>query len=693
MASLADTAIGSSASPPSSCVMNNAASVGDVIVARLVLPNASGPGTVTFSDNLGNTYVQLGNILNDTTHSRYIAHFWTTVTHAGTPTISASLGTAKTGRVEAQRWNNWQGTPTEDTSLKTTASGAATASAVTVAAAGATTHNNTLIIAGFVNGDTLSNANGQAPAGMWIPSSPTSLNGGNAFYGYSYYSPQSDAGGTVPFTFTSGSSTAYGVNIAAIYDAGSTLPAGARMRQFILVNPNVYNVGASTFTKAFPQATLAGSTIVCFSTCANDVSGSIYNPSDPVNGNYTQKVFVGPNANINIALYVMQNAGAIPATDVITLSNATGEDNFYAVVIEYTGVAASSIVAFTSNVQASVTSTSPDAVTTGTMAGGAGPGLVVGAAFDATGNNTTQENAPQPGTGFTGGPWYFWPTGSGAAGDGFVNTFEAQRFASVGSRAATFTVPYTSSDTYVTIGLVLAEATIPHQVPTPFVMPQLPPTWDAQHGAMVAPLIPPPPSPYNPFRWPQLPPQSIEWDAQRIRAIAGVIPAPVQYVPHLATQLPVQSIEWDAQSARRIAPLIPTVASYVPALRRLQQDIAALDWPAQKVYGFATTIQPTHSFSYTMSGGLVFSGSAPHSDTRIVAPAGGLLFGGTAPYSAIHSFSYTMSGGATFAGTAPLNIVRNVTPSGGLTFGGSAPVIFVQQGAGKSLLPIIGVGK
>lgn len=466
---LVDSALGTSASPPSSIAMNSAASLGDVIVADVVLPNASGPGTVTVSDSLGNTYSALGTVLNDTTHNRYIAKFWTVVTHAGTPTVSASLGTAKTGRIEAKRFNGWGGTPTAATALATTASGAATSSLVTVSAAAATSQNNTIILATIVNNDVWYV---QAPVGAWCPSSPDSMangTGGLFYYGYSYFSPQADSGGTVPLTFQSNTSTAYGVSIAAIYDSGASLPSGARPRQFFRMGAAGSNPGATSFTGQFPQATLAGSALVAYVVNSNDVlSGNFYQPSDPVNGNWPQLDIItnAAGSNINCSQFLFAGAAAIPGADLITLSNAKATDDFSAFVIEWTGVSSSPLVTHTTNVQTGITSTSPDAVTTGSMSAGSNPAVVLGFVFDSTGNNTTQENAPVPGTGFTGYTWYFWPASAGVPGDGNVATVEWQHFTSPGSQAATFTVPYTSSDSFPSMGMVLAES-LPGNMPLP----------------------------------------------------------------------------------------------------------------------------------------------------------------------------------------------------------------------------------
>lgn len=74
--------------------------------------------------------------------------------------------------------------------------------------------------------------------------------------------------------------------------------------------------------------------------------------------------------------------------------------------------------------------------------------------------------------------------------------------------------------------------------------------------------------------------------------------------------------------------------------------------------------------SWTGTGGIVFSGTAPVSKTKEFVPSGGLVFGGVAGLAKVKVF--TPSGLVLFGGAAPYAKVKAYTPSGGIIFGGNA---------------------
>jgi hypothetical protein len=79
--------------------------------------------------------------------------------------------------------------------------------------------------------------------------------------------------------------------------------------------------------------------------------------------------------------------------------------------------------------------------------------------------------------------------------------------------------------------------------------------------------------------------------------------------------------------------------------------------------------------TYTGTGGLVFSGVAPHRLEIVHAASGGLVFGGAAGIVAtiLLNVAYTGEGGLVLGGIGPhkLGIVHG--PSGGITIDGEAP--------------------
>lgn len=169
-----------------------------------------------------------------------------------------------------------------------------------------------------------------------------------------------------------------------------------------------------------------------------------------------------------------------------------------------------------------------------------------------------------------------------------------------------------------------------------------------------------------------------------------------------------------------------TVSSSSPAGHQVIGGFWPDDFQVQPF--IARALHPsTHSFSYTMSGGLVLAGSAQEIRVDAPSPSGGLVLAGAAGYTRVASRS--ASGGLTFAGTAPEsrvlhpasptgglvfggvaskvqayatsgglqfsgaashNIVKSVTGSGGIVFGGSANVVFNQAGGGPKIFLMMG---
>lgn len=86
------------------------------------------------------------------------------------------------------------------------------------------------------------------------------------------------------------------------------------------------------------------------------------------------------------------------------------------------------------------------------------------------------------------------------------------------------------------------------------------------------------------------------------------------------------------------------------------------------------------------SGGLTFGGAAPQSRVKVENVSGGIVFGGAASVSFVGTqrYSYTASGGIVFGGSSPRANVRSMAASGGILFGGSASVSYVPPPGGGS---------
>ena len=80
------------------------------------------------------------------------------------------------------------------------------------------------------------------------------------------------------------------------------------------------------------------------------------------------------------------------------------------------------------------------------------------------------------------------------------------------------------------------------------------------------------------------------------------------------------------------------------------------------------------------SGGVAFAGTAPNLRTRVTSSGGAVTFSGTAPITNDNIYTITPSGGVQFSGAVPQLRERVLSPSGGVTFGGSARLIFVPVG-------------
>ncbi len=100
---------------------------------------------------------------------------------------------------------------------------------------------------------------------------------------------------------------------------------------------------------------------------------------------------------------------------------------------------------------------------------------------------------------------------------------------------------------------------------------------------------------------------------------------------------------------------------------------------------FSGAAATTRSVARTPSGGLVFSGAAAELRSVARIPSGGLVFGGAATISTgtgSQSRVVVATGGIVFSGTAALVRSTNRTGTGGIRFAGTAPVEFVHAGVG-----------
>lgn len=184
-------------------------------------------------------------------------------------------------------------------------------------------------------------------------------------------------------------------------------------------------ISTPTFTYSFTSTTLAGSLLISCSTCSNDVGHTISTVADPVNGNWTlvgQQVDPG---NQSQAIFKVENALAVPSSDVITSTPGGSEDYQGGCLMELTGVPTSATIA--GYIGANVSSSG--SISTGTTAMGSANILLVGF-FQNDGDGV---GPPTHGSGFTSqGTGWTWDTG---AQEFLVQTMQVANPGTIGATA------------------------------------------------------------------------------------------------------------------------------------------------------------------------------------------------------------------------------------------------------------------
>ena len=93
---------------------------------------------------------------------------------------------------------------------------------------------------------------------------------------------------------------------------------------------------------------------------------------------------------------------------------------------------------------------------------------------------------------------------------------------------------------------------------------------------------------------------------------------------------------------------------------------------------FSATVPLIKTHLQIPSGGVNFSGTVPLLKTRVQIPAGGVVFSGAA--TLIKTKIESASGGVVFGGTAPLVREEVLQPGGGVVFGGTGVMQFIPAG-------------
>ena len=215
---------------------------------------------------------------------------------------------------------------------------------------------------------------------------------------------------------------------------------------------------AAYITTTLPSTTLQGSTLIVISTVScyantqpqanqNGPAGSPGATGDLTNGQYTPLVLMrdsNTSATQAIAMYVLQNAAAVTSGTQF-VANFTAVDDYIGIIaIEVTGVAANSLVAF-GNTVISVAGAGTNNLTTGNVALGSNPVIVLGLA-----SADLNSNLPNAGTGTTSqGQGWGWGSANGAR-------LVSQNFSNPGT--AGVAQSSVAADEYLVLSIALADS-------------------------------------------------------------------------------------------------------------------------------------------------------------------------------------------------------------------------------------------
>ena len=190
------------------------------------------------------------------------------------------------------------------------------------------------------------------------------------------------------------------------------------VRQIVFHDPGAPGFAAYIQT-SFASATLAGSTLLIFSTVSNFAGtvvqlaqnvagGSPAATGDATNGTYSTVEIGTDTGNQGWGIFAFQNAAAVSAGTTFTANFSAGDDYIGIVIVEVTGVATSSIITSVKNLAQVVAGAGTDNITSGTAVLGSSACITI--AMSADGVNSS---GPTHGTGFTDlGSGWGWGTGT-----------------------------------------------------------------------------------------------------------------------------------------------------------------------------------------------------------------------------------------------------------------------------------------
>jgi hypothetical protein len=237
--------------------------------------------------------------------------------------------------------------------------------------------------------------------------------------------------------------TGGGAASSASASATLTVPVISRIRQWAVFDTNPTHGGANTWDTSFSQDTLAGSTILVLGGISDFNVHHTLTCTDSQGNTYSQLDFERDTGNYTYTNFILQNAPSIPHTATITVSSDSGsgfDDYTGAWIAEVENVKAASLIGHSANM-ATATSTSTDSFSSGNIAGGTAPALMVAWCSNTTVQDGDAMSTPTPfvptvGTGFTqeGTSWQF-DLGAPAV------VLASKHFSNPGTVAATFTPP------------------------------------------------------------------------------------------------------------------------------------------------------------------------------------------------------------------------------------------------------------
>jgi hypothetical protein len=190
--------------------------------------------------------------------------------------------------------------------------------------------------------------------------------------------------------------------------AAASVPS---IRQAVQFDPGNGTTETQSVSVSFPEATLAGSTIVVIGMVSYDTAGKTFSASDSLSQTYTAlDVAVNAGDSYQASFYVA-NSSALSTSNTVTFNTPTTSDYVAMVAIEVTGVGTSPLVAHGEAYPTSVAS--GGTVSSGNLAGGSSEVIVIGLATAQQDGNGSPHFYPNPGTGFTAFGNY-WGFGAGS---------------------------------------------------------------------------------------------------------------------------------------------------------------------------------------------------------------------------------------------------------------------------------------